>query len=171
MGDHPYNVDNCPHVDCDFTLDNELKLVRFEYPIWKMANCIAPAELTLYCSFHLRGTDGGWIKEAYTKERESGSGEWTLDVPWLWRARARGYVDCDMTGERDNSDSLDTEANELLDLWAAHFDAIRNKRIARPAGIHPASLSGKIAHVGYRLGRGLSPQTTVTEHFEPSTEG
>lgn len=166
--DHPYNTDDCPVVACDFEIDNVNKLVRFAQPIFKMGSCIAAADLELHTSFHLRdNATGGWYRDTYSDDREDGYGVWSLDVPYLWRAMSATYTHCARTGSTDNKTALDTEANALVAAWKAHWDAVRNKRCVAMAGLHPVSLSGKIAQLDYRLGRGLTPQTRVAVHYEP----
>jgi len=165
--DHPYNVANCPVVACDSTLDNANKLITFAHPIFKFYDCIAAADLRLHTSFHVRDSTGRWVRQIYTDDRTDGYGTWTLEVPYLWRTQGVNYTDCTQTGTTDTKTSLDTEANAIVAAWKAHWDAVRNKRCVAMAGLHPVSLSGKIAQLDYRLGRGLAPQTRVAVHYEP----
>lgn len=165
--DHPYNTANCPRVTCGFDLDRESKVITFDRPIFKKDDCISAATLYLHTGFHLRDASGGWIRQSYTDDRDDGSGEWTLDVPYLWRAQSVPYTDCTAGTMDDNETELDTEADVIVAAWKAHWDAVRNKRCVALAGLHKISLSGKIAEVAFRLGRGLTPQTRVAVHFEP----
>lgn len=165
--DHPYNTANCPVVACDFEIDNVNKLVKFAQPIFKKGSCIAAAVLKLHTSFHLRDSaTGGWYRDTYSDTRTDGYGTWSLDVPYLWRAMSATYTDCSRTGSTDNKTALDVEANVLVAAWKAHWDAVRNKRCVAMAGLHPVSLSGKIAQLDFRLGRGLCPSTRVCQHYE-----
>ncbi len=169
-GDHPYNVADCPLVCCDFTIDKPNRLIRFEYPIFKIGNCIQPADLLLHTGFHLRDyDDGDWIRESFEIERDYGTGEFVLDIPYLWRARTLGYLNCQTVAEQDNRDDLHDEAKVYLDAWKDHFDTIREKRHLSIAGLHPVELNGKLAQVVYRLGRGQVPQTRVSMNFEART--
>jgi hypothetical protein len=164
--DHPYNTENCPVVACDFELDNVNKLVRFAQPIFKFDSCIAAADLYLHTSFHIRGADGTWVRDTFERDRGDGQGEWRLELPFLWRAAAQAYVDCGVSGNSDNQATLQAEAEAYLDLWEAHFNAVKDKRDVTVPGIHPVSLSGKIAMLQYRVGRGLPPKTRILRNYE-----
>lgn len=164
--DHPYNTANCPVVSSDFELDNVNKLVKFAQPIFKMGNCIEPADLYLHTSFHVRGADGGWVRDIYERDRGDGYGEWRLELPFLWRAAAQAYTDCGVSGNQDNQATLQAEAEVYLDLWEDHFNAVKEKRDVTIPGVHPVSLSGKIAMLQYRVGRGLPPKTRVCRNYE-----
>jgi hypothetical protein len=170
QGDHPYNTANCPNVACDFTVDKGNRLIKFEYPIFKMGSCIEPADLLLHTGFHVRHYETReWIRETFEAERSTGYGEWTLEVPHLWRARALAYTNCSVSAEGDNRSTVKDEAQVYLDAWEQHFDAIRDKRHVSVAGILPVGLSGKVAQIVYRVGRGQVPQTRVSQHFEGQT--
>ena len=169
-GDHPYNVNDCPNVGCDFTIDRTNRLIRFEYPIFQMASCIQPADLKLHTGFHVRHyEDREWIHETIEIERDYGTGEWILEIPYLWRARTLGYYNCQAAAEQDNRDDLHDEAQVYLDAWKDHFDAIRSRRHLSLAGLQRVELNGTLAQVVYRLGRGQVPQTRVSQHFEART--
>lgn len=169
-GDHPYNANDCPNVGCDFTIDKANRLIRFEYPIFQMASCIQPADLKLHTGFHLRHyEDREWIHETIEIERDYGTGEMVLEVPYLWRARTLGYANCQTATEQDNRDTLHDEAQVYLDAWKDHFDAIRERRHLSIAGLQRVELNGKLAQVVYRLGRGQVPQTRVSMNFEATT--
>jgi hypothetical protein len=169
-GDHPYNTANCPNVACDFVFDKANRLIKFEYPIFKMASCIAPAVLQLHTAFHLRdNATHEWNREVVEVERNSGEGEWELEVPHLWRAMALGYSNCSVSGEGDNRATVRAEAQVYADAWKDHFDEIRDRRHVSIAGIHPIGLNGKLAQVRYRVGRGMTPVTKCSMNFEATT--
>lgn len=169
QGDHPYNTANCPYVCNPFTLDRDQQVITFEYPIFKFGGeCIQPADLKLLTSFHLRDEDGGWRRETFEVERSTGTGTWILDVPHLWRARALNYTNCNIDSEFDNLSKVRDEAQVYLDAWQAHYDAAMSKLDVSFAGLHPVEMSGKVAYLQYRLGKGVAPKTRVARHYEPT---
>lgn len=169
-GDHPYNTALCPNVACDFVFDKVNRLIKFEYPIFKMGDCIKAADLQLHTAFHLRDhATHEWNREVFEVERDSGEGDWELEVNHLWRARAVGYYNCSVGAEDDNLSKVRGEAQVYLDAWKDHFDECRDKRHVSVAGIHPVETNGKIAQVRYRVGRGQVPQTRVSMNFEATT--
>jgi hypothetical protein len=168
MGDHPYNTGQCPVVGNPFTIDRDLRIITFEYPIIAFSNCITAARLKLATSFHLRDADGNWKREEFEIERESGSGTKIIDIPYLWRAKAMFYVNCDAQYETDNMSTLQAEAQVYLDAWKAHYDAIVSKLDVSFAGLHPTEMSGKVAYLEYRLGKGVAPKTRVARHYVPT---
>ncbi len=169
-GDHPQNTANCPNVACDFVMDKGNRLIKFEYPIFKIGDCVEPAELKLHTGFRLRDSSTkAWHREIFEIERDTGEGEWTLEVPHLWRARALGYQNCSLSTEVDNISTLTAEAEVYLFAWATHFDAIRDKRHVSVAGLQEVATNGTIAQIKYRVGRGQVPQTRVSQHFEART--
>jgi hypothetical protein len=124
----------------------------------------------LHTAFHLRNHDTGeWYRDTFEVERDSGEGEWELEVDHLWRAKALGYSNCALATEADNQAELEAEAQVYLDAWAAHFDEIKNKRHVSVSGIHPVATNGKIAQIVHRVGRGQVPQTRVSMNFEART--
>jgi hypothetical protein len=110
-----------------------------------------------------------WKRETFEVERDSGEGDWELEVPHLWRAQAMAYVNCDVAGEGDNREDVEEEAQVYLDAWKDHFDEVKNKRHVSIAGIHPVETNGKLAQIVYRAGRGFVPQTRVSMNFESRT--
>jgi hypothetical protein len=171
MGDHPYNTANCPNVACDWTMDKGNRLIRFEYPIFRIGNCVQAADLKLHTGFRLRDSaTKEWDRELFDIDRGEGEGIWVLEVPHLWRARAVGYNDCSVATDVDNISTLRSEAMVYAQAWVDHFDAIRDKRHVSVAGIHPVSTTGNIASVKFRVGRGQTPATFVSQNFEARTQ-
>ena len=171
LGDHPYNTANCPNVACDWVFDKVNRLIKLEYPIFKMGDCIQAADLQLHTAFHLRDHDTKeWNREVFEIDRDYGEGEWEVEVNHLWRAMALGYQDCDLAAEDDNKEAVEAEAQVYLDAWAAHFDAVRDKRSVSIAGIRPIETNGKLAQVRYRVGRGQVPVTFVCQNFEGTVQ-
>jgi hypothetical protein len=168
--DHYKNTANCPWHSGIFTIDREMRAVRFDYPVWMSGSgsCVLPAELTLYTGFHLRDpATGDWRREAIEVERDTGEGEQIIDLPFLWRAWSfYAGTGCSQGTENDNLSTLTTETNAYLNAWATHWDACRDKRFAAYAGVEPISLSGNIAEVCYRVGRGLTPITEASQHYK-----
>ena len=169
-GDHSYSTQYCPNVACDFVVDKKNCLIKFEHPIFKIDDCVTAAELKLQTAFHLRNSSTHeWNRETFTIERETGEGEWVLEVPHLWRARALGTQDCTVANEVDNLTTLTAEAQVYLDAWKSHWDSVKDKRHVSVAGIHPVATNGKVAAVKFRIGRGQVPQTTISQHYVPAT--
>jgi len=171
--DHYENVGTCPVQSSWFRVDNELCGIRLEYPLWKVGSSndeTEAADLKLYTGFHMRDPDtGDWYRETFEIERDTGTGELTIDMPFLWRAWSFTPDGCSDGNEEDNYDDLETEANTFLAAWKTHFDAERDKRFMPYAGTHAIALTGNIAELTYRLGRGLIPQTTASQHYHQST--
>jgi hypothetical protein len=170
--DHYKNTENCPFHSAGFELDRELRAVRFDYPVWKAGSygCVEEADLKLYTGFHLRDPDtGDWRREEIEVEREQGEGEQIVELPFLWRAWSfYAGANCATGTENDNKSSLTTETNVYLNAWKAHWDAVRDKRFAPYAGVEQIALSGNVAEVCYRLGRGLTPITEASQHYRNS---
>jgi hypothetical protein len=167
--DHYENTANCPFHSAGFVLDKELRAVRFDYPVWKAGSCVECADLRLYTGFRLRDHDTKEIlHDTFTVSRTGGSGEHIVELPFLWRARSVYANGCSDGTTNDNQTTLEAEARVYLDAWKDHFDKSRDKRFFPYAGTHKIGLSGNIAEVSYRLGRGLTPKTTASEHFRHS---
>ena len=128
------------------------------------------ADLKLYTGFHLRDPEtGDWRREPFEVEREQGEGEQIIDLPFLWRAWSfYAGANCATGAENDNKSSLTTETNVYLNAWKAHWSAVRDKRFAPYAGVEQIALSGNVAEVCYRLGRGLTPITEASQHYRNS---
>jgi hypothetical protein len=171
--DHYVNVDNCPVTSGTFTVDPELPGVKLTHPLWKVGSSdqdTEPADLKLYTGFHLRDPDtGDWYRESFSIERDTGEGEITIDLDFLWRAWSFTPDGCNNGTGEDNYDDLETEATVYLTAWKNHFDAQRDKRFMQYAGTHALALSGSIAEITYRIGRGLTPKTVASQHFHQST--
>jgi hypothetical protein len=171
--DHYVNVDNCPVFSGTFIVDPELPGVKLTHPLWKVGSSdeeTEPADLKLYTGFHLRDPDtGDWYRETFSIERDTGEGELVIDLDFLWRAWSFTPDGCNNGNEEDNYDDLETEATVYLTAWKNHFDAQRDKRFMQYAGTHAIALSGSIAEITYRIGRGLTPKTVVSQHFHQST--
>jgi len=167
--DHYINTDLCPIHSGEFTIDREMRAVRFAYPVWKAGDCVLPAELTLYTGFHLRDPETGeWQREEIEVERQYGEGEQIIDLPFLWRARSIEPNGCSEREEEDNLSKLTGETQEYLNSWTQHWDACRDKQFVAYAGVEQINLSGNIAEVCYRVGRGLTPITEASQHYKNS---
>jgi hypothetical protein len=170
--DHYENVDDCPVYSGTFIVDPEMPGVKLDYPLWKKGTGTdtSPADLTLFTGFYLRDPDtGDWHRESFSIERDTGVGELVIDLDFLWRAWAFEPGACVAGTEHDNYTDLQTEVNVYLNAWKDHFDDQRDKRFMQYAGVHAISLSGNIAEIAYRVGRGLTPKTVVSQHFHQST--
>jgi hypothetical protein len=168
--DHYKNTGECPLHSAGFVLDKELRAVRFDYPVWKAGSCVDCADLKLYTGFHLRdSTTKEILHDTFTVSRTGGKGEHIVELPFLWRARSVYASGCSDGTTNDNQTTLAAEAQVYLDAWKDHFDKSRDKRFFNYAGTHQIGLSGNIAEVSYRLGRGLTPRTTASEHFRHSS--
>jgi hypothetical protein len=168
--DHYENVDNCPLQSGSFVLDKQLRAIKLEYPLWKKdGNNVVPADLRLYTAFHLRDAETGeLLRDEYDVSRTAGTGRQTVDLPFLWRARAMPPDDCEYSEEEDNQESLETEVMTYLDAWKGHWDAVRDKRFVPYAGVEAVDTSGNVAEVRYRIGRGLTPKTEASQHYRNS---
>ena len=167
--DHYENTTNCPLHSAGFVLDKELRAVRFDYPVWKAGSCVECADLRLYTGFHLRDHDTKEIlHDTFTVSRSGGSGDQIVELPFLWRARSYYAQGCEDGTSNDNKTKLESEAQTYLNAWKDHWDKSRDKRFMAYAGVENIGLSGNIAEVSWRVGRGLTPTTEASEHFRHS---
>jgi len=167
--DHYFNVAQCPINSAWFRVDKPLGAVVFDYPVWAASGftCVRPAELQLHAGFHLRDTETGeWKRERFTVERDTGTGKRIYKEHHLWKAHSFDVSGCGDGTEHTNDAELTAESQFYLDAWENHWDTVKDKRQQNYAGIHPLSLSGTIAHITMRAGRGQSPITRASEHYE-----
>jgi hypothetical protein len=144
----------------DFTIHPDLSIVWFELPVIqvKESGCFGAAELELETGFHVYDDDGSLARRKFTWQRTHGHGEKAWQHPELW--------ECIVDGASTNSAQLTAEANEYLSAWMTHYNTIRDIRDVPASGVWPVGCSGNIAQVSFRAGRGLSPETRMSEHYE-----
>jgi len=168
--DHYYNTANCLiYGNEHWRFDKEHRMIVFDYPIFKAGTCVEEADIDLYTSFHLRDPATlKWRRKEFTVSRTGGSGEWSLSLPFLWAADGIAYTDCAQTGTFDNSATLESEVQVYLDAWKDHFDTVKDKMDVPFVGARRMDLSGNIAQLKYRIGRGLTPETRASQHYIPT---
>lgn len=166
FSDHYKNVANCPNLSMDFKIDKRNRVIIFEFPLFRVGNCILPADIKLFTSFTLRNSTGCFIKQTFTVTRNTGSGEKIFHLPDLWRAIALGYLNCDQVSVWDNIDDLTDEAEVYRDAYKAHYDSRTVKRQLEFPGVLKIMPNGKVSQVCFHINKGLPTTTVASENFD-----
>lgn len=173
--EHFQNTGTCVHWAGDIKMDRidkETRCVEFNLPVYKAGSCIEPAELYLCTGFRVRNSSTwAFDRKEFTSDRDTGQGEQVLDHPELFETIIESYLaDCTNSGSpTKNTSAIQAEADVYINAWKDHWDKMRDVRDVEYTGTLPLSLSGAIAQISYRLGRGHPPITRVSQHYEHST--
>lgn len=174
--DHWFDTGDCIAWGGDFTIDRDARAVVFAQPVWSAEcsgsggnGCTCEPELYLCTGFRVRDPDTwAFVRKEFCSDRSTGQGEQDLDHPELWETVVVSQTAaCDTAAiPTKNTSVIQQEADVYLTAWKAHWDRLCRIRDCYFSGVFPLSLSGNIAQISGRLGRGLHPMTRASEHYE-----